>query len=103
METRCSSLKSTSQRMQKYKREEINNQNEFIYNMLNTAEPTYTLREWDEHTGQQVKLRSIINMNEKRRHQISLAQKMIRLKQSSMLTSLALKQSTNLLNSERRT
>ncbi|TNV79892.1 hypothetical protein FGO68_gene2442 [Halteria grandinella] len=103
VDQRSSNLQSTSQRMQRYKKDEINSQNEQIYQMLKSAGPTYTLREWDDHSNQVEKLRSQINQNERRKHQRDLATKIIRLKQSSMLTSFAIKQSTTLLNSERRT
>jgi hypothetical protein len=43
--------------MIKYKREAINNQNEQIYNMLKSAGPTYTFKEWGEHTNKNEKLR----------------------------------------------
>jgi hypothetical protein len=49
-------------------RKGLHTENEKIYNMLRTAEPTYTLKEWDEHCGKVEKIKQQINMIERRRH-----------------------------------
>ena len=55
--------------MERYKQEELFQKNEKIYGILKGAEPTYTLKEWGTHTDQIEKIRSSINMIERRRHQ----------------------------------
>lgn len=78
--------------------------NEKIYQMLKNAEPTYTAREWEDHTGKVEKLRAVINANGRRRNQEEFANKVIRQKFHSMMSlALPIKPSITLLNSERRT
>jgi hypothetical protein len=78
--------------------------NEKIYQMLKNAEPTYTVREWDDHNGKVDKLRAVIDAHGRRRHQEEYSKQIFRQKFASMMSlALPIKPSVSLLNSERRT
>ena len=68
--------------------------------MLRTAGPTYTLKEWGEHSGKVDIIKQYISATQRRRHQQAVARKIVNNKQALMKDSH--KPSMTLLNSERR-
>ena len=54
--------------MKKYKQEEIQNENEKLYQMLKSAPSSFSQKEFQDHTDKFYRIKQNINTNHRRRH-----------------------------------
>jgi hypothetical protein len=105
VEGRFNCLSHNTNKIKQIKQEELNDNNDKLYQMLKNAPPSVKQTDLERHTEKFYRVKNHINTNFRNRHQKLVAAKIVKQKEISMMSqsSYTHKASMTLLNSERRT